>query len=180
MRSSLIAILALLPGCYSTVDNGRTPAHVDPAKPPDDLRRRVEAPKEDVQTESHREVVLVQAPRIGGRKVEDASTTWAFGGDVSGWYGSNGTFGGLRASATYVRDRGVTDASFGPAIGFPVLGNLGVAWAMDPIKRVHGAQATLELGGMYFRYLRYQDPGEQRLEFGIIIPLGIQSFSWYR
>ena len=179
---SLLACVALSSstGCYATIDRGRPPPTVDTTQPPADIRRRVDPPDPSEQRESHREVVFVQAPRVGGRHVEGESTTWAFGGDVGGWYGSNGTFGGLRGGATYVRDRGVTDATFGPAIGFPVLGNLGLAWAVDPIRRVHGAEANVELGGMYFRYRRYQDPGEQRIELGIIIPLGIQSISWYR
>lgn len=181
MRYPLVLSLALsLPGCYATVDNGRTPAHVDPAKPPDDLRRRVEPPKAEAQTEKHREVVLVQAPRIGARKVEGQSTTWGFGGDVSGWYGSAATMGGVRAGATYVRDRGVTDATFGPAFGFPVLGNIGAGWAVDPIKRAHGAHVTAELGGLSLRYTRFPGLDEHRIEVGIIFPFGLQSFSWYR
>lgn len=180
-RSSfVIASLVCLPGCYSTVDHGRPPASVDTTRPPDDARRRTEPPPPEAQAETRHEVTLVQAPRVGGRKAGDEHTTWAFGGDVSAWY-LGSTSAGVRASGTYVRERGVTDATFGPALGFPVLGNLGVAWAYDPQKRLHGGQASVELGGAYLKYVRYGGAdGEGRIEFGILIPLGIQSFSWYR
>lgn len=192
MRGVTVLLLALLQGCHSSVESGRRPARVDHVEPPADLRRRVEPPEVVLQTDKQRELLFMEGARVGGRKAAGEGQTWAYGGEVSAWYNRGSevpktprrppfTWTGVRASATYVGGRGVTDVALGPAFGFPMILNANLAWAFDPQRRAHGAQAGFEFAFLYARYARYGGSvGEGRVEFGLSVPLGMQWFSWYR
>lgn len=184
-RIGLLAMTMACAGCHTEQVGRRPPQHVDISKPGPDIRRQPDV-SESTRPDVVRQTLILEGPRVAGRKVDDRATTWAFGGEVAMFRGreikdprnASAWFGG-RAGFTYVRGQGVTDVAVVPSYGLPFLGNVGIGWTLDPRGMHHGVQGVAEFAGLQVRLSTYPGLQETRLEFGVTFLLGVHTFRSY-